>query len=116
MQEITKEALKNIFKNEDTDKIVESMVILLNLLNHHTYYSNPSVWKDITEGNVPYDADAEYKFYLGSHEYRYYSCFEHSNGNVIFSFSFSIDGSEACEKDFVQILTLFEKEIEKHAS
>ena len=115
MKKITKEAIKNIFQNEETDKIVESMVILLNLLNHHAYYTNPFVWKDIIDGNLPYsanDADVAYKFYLGSHEYRYYSCFEHANGNVIFSFSFSIDGSEACEKDFVQILTLLEKEIE----
>lgn len=112
MKEIEKQVTNIISTKTPIDEI---SITLLNILNHHTYYSNPAVWKDIIARDAPYDTNSvntEYKFYVGFHEYRYYSCFEHSNGNVFFSFSFSIDGSEACEKDFVQILTLFEKEIE----
>lgn len=109
MKEIEKQVTNIISTKTPIDEI---SITLLNILNHHTYYSNPAVWKDIIAKDAPYDTNSvntEYKFYVGSHEYRYYSCFEHSDGNVIFSFSFSIDGSEACEKDFVQLLTFGEK-------
>lgn len=108
--------MKEMVKEQSTEKLNEIITTMHNAINHRIYYSNPKVWMDMADGDnkefLDY-ANVEYAVCIGAHLYRYCAIAENENGNVVFTHSFYIEDVEATEFDFINLLLNAEEELGK---
>lgn len=106
--------VKEMVKEQSTEKLKEIITTMHNAINHRIYYSNPKVWVDMAVAAnkrfMDY-ANAEYAVRIGAHLYRYCAITENENGNAVLTHSFYIDDVEATEFDFINLLRNAEEEL-----